>query len=61
MGADIPIANAQQHGWKMISLHDTYEKQVSGDVDDDFCLCYLLCCVWVKCFRVRSELQANHS
>ena len=31
MGADIPIANAQQHGWKMISLHDTYEKQVRGD------------------------------
>jgi len=28
MGADIPIANAQQHGWKMISLHDAYEKQV---------------------------------
>ncbi len=27
MGADIPIANAQQHGWKMISLKDTFEQQ----------------------------------
>ena len=29
MGADIPIAFIQQHGWAMISLHDSIEKQRS--------------------------------
>lgn len=27
MGADIPLANLQQHGWAMISLRDSSEKQ----------------------------------
>jgi hypothetical protein len=27
IGADIPIANRQQHGWKMISLQDSFEQQ----------------------------------
>jgi hypothetical protein len=30
IGADIPIANRQQHGWKMISLQDSFEQQTQS-------------------------------
>jgi hypothetical protein len=33
IGADIPIANRQQHGWKMISLQDSFEQQTK-DIQD---------------------------
>jgi hypothetical protein len=33
IGADIPIANLQQHGWAMISLRDSFEKQ-TADIQD---------------------------
>ena len=32
IGADIPIANRQQHGWKMISLADNFTQQ-SADIE----------------------------
>lgn len=31
IGADIPIANRQQHGWKMINLQDSFEQQTEVD------------------------------
>lgn len=33
IGADIPLANLQQHGWAMISLRDDFEQQ-SKDIED---------------------------
>lgn len=33
IGADIPIANRQQHGWKMINLQDNFEQQ-SKDINN---------------------------